>query len=117
MLLDRLDGHRPAHHGMALFATCAHLSPVNVSVAVGALVADLREYKIRMALRTCDVLMHAAKRVARGVVIKLRHAADWLPSADRVAVLAGDRQRSVRAARVGRTPALLRWHAGCECER
>ena len=100
VVLNRLDGNVPALHRMAALAIRAELATVNVSVAVPALVADIRKNGFGVALRAGHVLVHAAKREARFVVIELRDVADRLPRRECVAVLAGNRQRSVRAARI-----------------
>jgi hypothetical protein len=52
-----------------------------------------------VALDALHLFVHAAQRIFRLVVIKLRHRADRTPARRRVAILAGNRQRPVRAPR------------------
>jgi hypothetical protein len=53
-----------------------------------------------MALRAADALVHPAQGISRGVVIKFGNGPEGLPSAQRVAVLAGNTKTTVWAARV-----------------
>ena len=84
---------------MALLALRSHLPPMDVSVAVRAFATHIAENNIAVALNAGDVLVHAAQGVASPVVIELGDAADWLPSGERVAILARDVQISVGASR------------------
>ena len=96
VVLDLLHRNLPAFHGVALFASGAELALVNVGVAVGALGRHIAEYQLGMAGHAGHFFVHAAQGIPGLVVIKLRHAADGLPSTERVAVLARDIQRSMR---------------------
>src|SRR5579864_184181 len=98
MVLDLADPYPPALHRVALLARRTELPPVNVSVAVGAFHAHVRKYEIAMTLPARDFLVHAAQRILRLVVIKLRDVADRLPTRKRVAVLTRDGEISVRTA-------------------
>ena len=113
MLADRLHRHSPPHHAVTVSALRAHLAAVDIGMAISALFAGIREYRFRVALRARDALVHPAQRIARRVVIELGIIADRLPATERVAVLAWDRQCTVRAARCGR--GLLRRLAGATC--
>ena len=95
MLLDLLHGNLPALDAMALLAGGAELAFVDVGVTIRALAPYVRKYWLDMALRTGDALMHAAQRKTGLVVVELRHAADRLPSAEGVAILAGNIQAAV----------------------
>jgi hypothetical protein len=101
VLIDLLDRHLPTFHGVALLTAGAELPLVNVSVAVCAFCAHVGEYQLGVALRARHALVHTAQRIAGLVVIELRHIADWFPSAESMAILAGDIQRPMRAARGG----------------
>ena len=107
MFADGLDGDSPSHHGVALLALRTHLPAVDVGVTVGALLPDIGEHRLAVALRASDVLVHPAQRVARGAVVELGIVPDRFPAGERVAVLARNRQRAVWAAR-GRGGLLLR---------
>lgn len=89
----------PPFHGMALFAIGSHLAAMNISVAVGAIGSGVREHRFRMTLRARYSLVQATQRISRLVVIELRNCTDRLPSCRRVAVLAGNIQVAMRAAR------------------
>jgi hypothetical protein len=64
-------------------------------VAVGAPGADILENQIGMALRAGDLLVHAAQRIPRLVVLELRVRPDRLPTRVGVAALARDGKRPV----------------------
>ena len=116
VLADRFHRNRPTQDGVTLVALRAHLAPVNVGVAIGALFPDVSKYRLDMALGAGDTFVHAAQRVTRAVVIELGNVADRLPSAEGVAVLARDGQRAVRAAR-GRGGLLRRQAATKACKQ
>ena len=101
VLIDLLDGNVPATHRMTLLAIGAHLPLVNIGMALGALRPHIREDRLRVALRAGDTRVHATQWILCRVVIELRNRADRLPSAQRVTVLTGNTQATVRAARVG----------------
>lgn len=84
---------------MALLAIRPQGSPVNVRVAVGTFVTHIGENQFGMALRAGNRLMHAAQRITGLVVIELRNAANRRPTIYGVAILAGNREGAVRAAR------------------
>ena len=79
---------------------------MDVCVAIRAIVTDIREHKVRVALCTSNTFMHATQWIARFVVIKFRNVANGLPAGERVAVLALNIQRPVWAAR---SFPLIRW--------
>lgn len=98
VIFHLLDGDIPALNRVALRAVRAHLPLVNVGMAVLAIPAYIGENWFYMALDALDFFVHAAKRILRFVVIELRHRADGAPTGSRVAVLARNRQGSVRTA-------------------
>jgi hypothetical protein len=102
VVLDGLDRDVPAEHGMALGAVGAKLAAVNVSVAIGAIFADVREDRSEVAAGAGDFFVHAAQRVARGIVIKFGDGADGCPTGVGVAVFARNIQRPMRT--TGRLP-------------
>jgi hypothetical protein len=65
-------------------------------VAVGAVFADVGEDRFHVAAGARNFFVHAAQRVASGVVIEFRDCADGRPTRGRMAVFAGNIQGSVR---------------------
>jgi hypothetical protein len=90
MAADRLNGNIPALDGVAGIAIRSELPAVNVRVAVRAFLADVGENQFDMALGALHFFVHALQRVGRLVVIKLRDAANGLPTQRRVTIFAGD---------------------------
>jgi len=99
VLLDLLDRDLPAADRVTLLAIRSELSFVDVGVAVLATLSDVGEDRLDVALHTSDGLVHAAQRISRCVVIKLRDRANRLPSVWGVAVLTGNVQIAVRTVR------------------
>ena len=85
---------------MALFAVGSKLAFVNVGMAVGAFLTDVRENWLQVALCAHYALVHAAQRIARLRVIKLGDIADRFPSSLGMTILTGNIQRPVWASRV-----------------
>ena len=102
VLINLLNGDMPALDGMALFAICAHLPLMNISVAVRALRAHIRKHHLGVTLRARDSFVQSAQGILSGVVIEFRYGTDRFPAAYCVAILAGNAKASVWAARVGR---------------
>jgi len=98
--VDLRSRNFPAADRVTAFASARHLAAVDVSMAVGALIADIREHHLGMAIYAVDALVQAAKRKLRLVVVELRHRANRLPSVHGVAVLTSDIQVAVGAARL-----------------
>ena len=69
---------------------------MNISVAVCTFVPHLREDGIRMALHASNALVHSAQWEVRLAVIEVGYVPDRLPTAERMAVLTRDLQRTVR---------------------
>ena len=99
VILNRLDIGVPALDRVTGLAIRAHLSAMNVRMAIGALRSYIGKDRLGMALRAGHIRMHAAQRVFRFVVIEFGDRADGLPSSLRVAVLAGNGEGTVRAPR------------------
>jgi hypothetical protein len=100
VLLDLLYPYLPSFDRMALFAAGSKLALVNVGMTVSAFLSHVGEDRLEVALGARHVLMHAAERVARLTVIKLRDVANRFPPTERVTILAGNIQRAMRAASV-----------------
>lgn len=64
---------------------------MNVRVAIGALLPDIRKDRLGMTLRAGHRLVQAAQGEARCIVIKFWNRADRLPAIERMAVLARHR--------------------------
>jgi hypothetical protein len=60
VIFHLLDGDIPALNGVALRAVRAHFSLVNVGVAILAILADVGEYRLDMALHALHLFVHAA---------------------------------------------------------
>lgn len=85
---------------MALFTAGAHLAAVDIRVALSALRSHIRKYRLDMALRAHDALVHSAKGKLGLVVIEFGNAPDRLPSQRGVAIRAWQIQRAMRAPRL-----------------
>src|SRR5579872_4409038 len=96
VIANLLERNLPSLDRMAALAICSKLAAMNVGVAVRAVTADVLENQIDVALGASHLRMHAAQRIARLVMIELRIGADRLPARIGVALLAGDRERSMR---------------------
>jgi len=94
-----LDRNIPALDRVTLRAVRTHLSLVNVSMTILTKLADLGEYRLGVALRALHLFVHAAKRIRRLVVIELRNGANRTPPCRGMAVLARNRERTMRASR------------------
>lgn len=101
VLLDVLHRNSPPFHVVAVFAVRSKLAAVNVGVAVRAFRAGIAEHQVRVALAARNSFVHPAQGKLRLIVIKFRNVADWLPGGEGMAVLAGEIQVAVRAARGG----------------
>jgi hypothetical protein len=99
-----LDRNLPSANRVALRAIRAQLALVNISMAVLALLTDVREDHFDVALGAGDGRVHAAQRIARLVMIELGNGADRPPAIRGVTVLARDSQTAVRT--VARSGAL-----------
>ena len=98
VILDLLDGNLPPKNAVTLFAIWTELAPMDICVAVGTVLADVRKHRFYVALCASNFLVHSAQRISGLVVIEFRDGADGLPAGVGVTVFAGDRQRSVRTA-------------------
>ena len=119
MLLDLLYRDLPSLNRVAQLAIGSQLTAVDIGVAIGALCAHIGEYGFGVALLATDACMQSAQWKFCPVVIELGHSADRLPAGKGMAVLAGNVQVSVRAARRGirlRLPS-LRHACRQQCER
>lgn len=104
VILYLLDRSIPSADGMALRAVRTELSAMDISVAVGASLADVGENRFDVALGAAHFLVHAAERVGGLVVIELHVGADRPPAISAVAIFTGNIQRAVRAARAFSLP-------------
>ena len=115
VVLNGLDGNVPAFHVVALFTLCAHLPPMDVGVAVGALCPNVRENQLGVAGRTSNFFVEAPEREAGLVVIKFRNRAHRFPPDRRVAVLA--RHVEVAVGTAGLSVSLIMRGLGRACWR
>ena len=84
---------------MALLAVRSQLAAVDVSMTLRAKMTDICENRLGVTLRTCDTLVQSAQREARCIVIELWNSTNGFPAIDRVAILARNVQRAMRAVR------------------
>jgi len=99
VVLDLLNGNLPAKHRVALRAVRTELSAVNIRMAIRAVLSDVRENRLYMALGAFHLFVHASKRVTRLVVIEFRDRSNRPPARRGMAVFTGNRQGTVRAPR------------------
>lgn len=122
MILYLLHRDLPSPNRVALFATGAELAFVNIGMTISTFHAHVAEYRLDVTRGAGDLFMQAAQREAGLAVVKLRDAADGFPATERVAILAGDVQGTMRATSVGvglrrvadRTDRQQRRHDRCE---
>lgn len=81
---------------MALRAIGAKLCPVNIGVAIGAVLSNVGENGLGVASRAGYFFVHAAKRVPRGVVVEFWNGSNGGPTGVCVAIFAGNCEGSVR---------------------
>lgn len=96
VVLDRLHRYIPAGGSMAPGAVGAHLTAVNIRVAIRAILAHVGENGFRVAFRAANFFVHSAKRVARGVVIEFGNSTNRGPACARMAVFARNSQGAMR---------------------
>lgn len=96
VIADLLLGSEPALYNVALRAIRAELAQVNVGMAIVAILADIGENRLRVALRAGKLFMTAAKRKVCLIVVEPGTIEDRAPPGSRMAILAGNRERAVR---------------------
>lgn len=96
MLVDRLDQNLPAAYPMAEFALCPISAPVNVGMAILAIAAYIREYRMDVAFLATHSRVQAAQWITGSAVIEIRLSADRFPCRRGVTVLAGHLHRTMR---------------------
>ena len=101
VIADLIDRNLPAFDRVAALAIGAELPAMNVCVTVCAMRTDFTEDEIRVALRTRNFLVHAAQRIAGGVVIEFGIGADRLPAGVGMTLLAGNGNRAMRIGDLG----------------
>ena len=99
VILHLLHRDIPSLHGVALGAIRAHLAAMNIGMAIGAVLADIREYRLNVARDAFHFFVHPAQGIAGFVVIEFRNSAYRTPGRCGVAVLARNGQRTMRIAR------------------
>lgn len=98
VIFHLLDGDIPPLYGVASRAIRAHLSLVNIGMAVLTILSCVGEHGLDVALRASHFFVHATEGILGLVVVELRNGADGPPARSRVAVLARNRERPVRTA-------------------
>ena len=97
VVLQLLDRYIPSFDRVAPRAVRTHLAPVDVLVAILAVLAYVGEYRFDVALSAFHLFMHAAQRIAGFSVIKFRNRTDGTPTRRGMTVLTRNRQPPVRA--------------------
>jgi len=80
VLFRALGDQAPALYRVTLFTVRAHLPAMNVSMAIGAIAAHVREDWLGVTLGTGNPLVLAAERIFGCVVIEFRNRSNGLPS-------------------------------------
>lgn len=107
MLIDGMNGDLPATHLMAKLTLRSVSPPVNVGVAILAIVTNIGKYRVDVAFLAADVGMHAAKWKRSFAVIEFRLASNRPPRRNRVAFLARNLQWAMGTLRLGGSMRLL----------
>src|SRR5262249_33431058 len=107
--LDGLPNDAPALHRVTVLAVRSQLPAMNIGMTIRAASAGVGENRFSVALGTTHTFVKPAQRIFRLVVIELGKSADRFPTQRGVAVLAGNREVAVRAARDGRMRLPLHW--------
>jgi hypothetical protein len=92
-----LLGSEPALHDVALGAVRAKFAQMNVGMAIGTVLAHIGEVGLRMTLSAGHSYMPATERISGVIVIEFRNAADRSPTIGGMAILARNRQWTMRA--------------------
>ena len=93
VIFHLLHGDLPALNGVTLRAVRAHPSLVHVGMTVLAILPDIRENRLHVALCAFHSFMHTAQRIPGLVVIEFRVRLDRAPRGHLVAIVAGDGER------------------------
>ena len=96
VFLDGIRRNLPAEHGMELCAVRAKFSAMDVGVAIGAVLTDVRKDRFNVTLRAGHFFVHSAKRVSRFIVVEFRDRLYGTPARIGVAILARYGEWSVR---------------------
>jgi hypothetical protein len=94
----------PAPHRMALLAVRAHLPPMHVCVAIGAVLPYVGEHRLGVAQHAFHFFVHAPQRVSGFVVVEFGNRANRFPAGGRVTVFARNSQGAMRTARAALLP-------------
>jgi hypothetical protein len=97
MRVDVLKRNLPPAHAVARIALGPVLPAMQVGVTILAIAAHLRKHWIEVALLAGNTRVQALQGIAGLVVIKLGFTAEGLPGGGRVAFLARNLHRPVRA--------------------
>jgi len=95
MVADLLLGSEPALHDVALRAIRAEFTQMDIGMAIGAILADIRENRLRVTLRARGSFVSASKRKLRLIVVELRNIANRAPAGGHMAIFARNQHRTV----------------------
>lgn len=99
VILHLLDSNVPALNRVTLRAIRSHLPPMNILVAIGAILPHVFEDRLHMALLARHLLVQPTQWIVRFVVIEFRHRAYGAPAGRSMTVLTGYVERPVRILR------------------
>jgi hypothetical protein len=97
VVLQLLNRDIPSLHRMALRAVRTHLAPVDVIVAILAVLAYVGEHRFDVALRAFHFFMHPAQGIAGFAVVKFGDGTDGTPFRGGVTVFTRNREGPVWA--------------------
>lgn len=108
MLLDGRKTDLPTTHCVTLRAIRAKFSEVNIGMAVRAILAHIGEHFFHVALCAENFFVHSAQGITGLIMVEFRIGTDGPPPRVNVAVVARQRERTMRTSGVG----ALRRHNG-----
>lgn len=88
VIADGLHCHIPSLDRMTTLAVGAHLAAMDIRMAIGTMLANIFKDEAGVALCTRNLLVHAAERVSRHVVIELGYSPYGIPTCVGMAILA-----------------------------
>jgi len=95
MIADLLLRSEPTLGDVALGAIRAKLPQMNIGMAIGTILANIRKDRLGVTLRARELFVSAAKGKFCSIVLELRFGANRAPASSRMAIFARNQQRTV----------------------
>jgi len=95
VVADLLFGSEPVLRAVTLGAIRAELTQMNISMAIGAIFANIGENRLRVALGARSNFVSASKRKFRSFMAELRNATNRAPASRGVAIFTRNLHRAV----------------------